>query len=303
VRAVFLGTPEAAVPSLNALTRVADIAAVITRPDRPQGRSKRPIPPPVKQRAGEIGLAVVQPTTSRDIGPILTGLGPIDVAVIVAFGMLIRPDALTVPNRGFVNVHFSILPRWRGAAPVQRAIEAGDVRTGVTLMRLDQGLDTGPVYSIRSTALMPSETSGDVLDRLASEGADHLASVLGDIVSGRAVATAQVGRPTHAPKITSDERLLDLATPAEHLVRKINALSPNPGASAFLDGDRFKILRARQTDEQAAGPGVMSLIEGRLIMGTATRPIQLIEVQPQGKRAMSGLDWARGRHGELGVLR
>ena len=159
MRAVFLGTPEAAVPSLTALARVADVATVITQPDRPKGRSKRPMPPPVKQQAAELGIPVEQPATSRDIGPIMSGLGPIDVAVIVAFGMLIRPEALDLPAMGFVNVHFSILPRWRGAAPVQRAIEAGDPRTGITLMRLDEGLDTGPVYSVRSTAKLTRSCS------------------------------------------------------------------------------------------------------------------------------------------------
>ncbi len=303
MRAVFLGTPEAAVPSLTALARVADVATVITQPDRPKGRSKRPMPPPVKQQAAELGIPVEQPATSRDIGPIMSGLGPIDVAVIVAFGMLIRPEALDLPAMGFVNVHFSILPRWRGAAPVQRAIEAGDPRTGITLMRLDEGLDTGPVYSVRSTALLQSETSGDVLDRLATEGALHLQSVVPDIVSGKAIATAQVGPWSHAPKITSEERLIAPDTPAEFLVRKIHALSPQPGAAALLDGERFKILRVRPTIEHETEAGALSLVEDRLIMGTATHPIQLIEVQPQGKRPMSGLDWARGRRGRLGVLR
>ncbi len=304
MRTVFLGTPEAAVPSLNALEGIADVVAVLTQPDRPRGRSKRPAPPPVKQRAVDLDLPVFQPTTNRDIVPILSGLGPIDVAVIVAFGMLIRSDALTVPHRGFVNVHFSILPKWRGAAPVQRAIEAGDTRTGVTLMGLDEGLDTGPIYSIRSTALLPIETTGDVLDRLAVEGAEHLQSMLVDIVAGRAIATAQVGRSSHAPKITPEERLVVPDSPAEQLVRKIHALSPQPGAAALLDGERFKILRARPVDDlRATGPGALSLSDDRLVMGTGTRPIELVEVQPQGKRAMSGREWARGRHGELGVLR
>jgi methionyl-tRNA formyltransferase len=303
VRAVFLGTPEVAVPSLTALARISEIAAVITQPDRPKGRSKRPMPSPVKEHAESMGIGVHQPTSSREIASILSEQGRVDVAVIVAFGVLIRPEALDIPLRGFVNLHFSILPRWRGAAPVQRAIEAGDSRTGVTLMSLDRGLDTGPIYSIRSTALLPNETAGDVFDRLAETGADHLVHLLSDIVSGRALASPQVGDPSHAPKIAAQERMLDVDGPGELLIRKIHAFSPAPGATALLDGGRFKILRAAPSVEGPGAPGELALSGGRLIMGTTTQPIELVEVQAPGKRVMTGHDWARGRHGELGVLR
>lgn len=289
--------------SLTVLNEISDVAAVVTQPDRPQGRSKRPVPSPVKERAERHGLPVYQPASSNEIAPLLAELGTLDVAVIVAYGMLIRADALAIPDRGFVNVHFSILPRWRGAAPVQRAIEDGDRRTGVTLMRLDRGLDTGPIYSIRSTALSVDETTGDVLSRLATTGAEHLGQLLGGIVSGRIVATPQpVDGVTHAAKISPDERRFDPGMPAKQLVAKIHALNPSPGATARLDGEGFKVLRARTTSDLSNAPGTLDLVDGRLLMSTSTGSIELIEVQPAGKRPMSGRAWALGRRGTLGSL-
>lgn len=303
MRAVFLGTPDIAVPSLDALRRVADVVAVFTQPDRPRGRSKKPQPPAVKERALAYGIDVHQPSSSREIAPLLEEIDELDVAVIVAFGMLIRPDALAVPTRGFVNVHFSLLPRWRGAAPVQRAIGAGDRTTGVTLMALDEGLDTGPIYSTRVTALEPSETAGDVFDRLALTGARHLSQLLPSIVAGRVVATRQNDeRATHAAKVSVDERRLEPDAPADTIRRNIHALSPSPGAYAMLEGDRFKLLRVRDTESRSSVPGELRLHDGRLLMATATTCLELIEVQPSGKRVMTGRDWAMGRHEALGTL-
>lgn len=303
MRAVFLGTPDVAVPSLEALGRIADVEAVITQPDRPRGRSKTPRPPPIKERAQALGLPVHQPESSRQIAPILAGIGGLDVAVIVAFGMLIRPEALAIPHRGFVNVHFSVLPRWRGAAPVQRAIEAGDRVTGVTLMTLDEGLDTGPICSTRVTALGPNETAGEVFDRLAITGARHLEQILPAIVAGRAVPTRQNDDlATHAAKVSADECRLDLETPAIGLRRVVHALSPSPGAYAMLGEERVKLLRVRVTDRPSSGPGALSLHDGRLLMGTTTTQLELIDIQPSGKRVMSGRDWAMGRREALGTF-
>lgn len=303
MKAVFLGTPEVAVPSLDALRRIADVAAVITQPDRPRGRSKTPQPPAVKERALSVGLPVHQPETSREIAQILEKLHDIDVAVIVAFGMLIRSDALAMPARGFVNVHFSVLPRWRGAAPVQRAIQAGDRTTGVTLMALDEGLDTGPIYSTRVTTLGPNETAGEVFDRLAVTGAQHLRQLLPSIVAGSVVATRQNDEmATHAAKVTADERRLALDASATAIRGLVHAMSPAPGAYATLEGDRFKLLRVSETDRPSSEPGVLTLHEGRLLMGTATTELELVEVQPSGKRIMSGHDWAMGRREALGTL-
>lgn len=306
MRTVFLGTPEAAVPSLGALASISEVLAVFTQPDRPRGRSRTPQPTPVKIAADELGLAVHQPTGSAEIAPLLERLGAIDVAVVVAYGMLIRPEALAVPRRGFVNLHFSLLPRWRGAAPVQRAIEARDPRTGVTLMQLDEGLDTGPTLVTVSTALSPHETAGEVLDRLSITGADVLGSSLAGHVEGRIVALPQRGEDaTHAAKVTSGERALDLSAAGVEVVAKIHALSPGPGAHAFLDGDRFKVLRARLGAPVGSDRRIGELWQGpdgSLCVRVGDSDLELIEVQPAGKRAMAGAEWARGRQGSLGSL-
>lgn len=303
MKAVFLGTPDVAVPSLDALGRIADVAAVITQPDRPRGRSKKPRPPAVKEHALARGIPVHQPGSSAEIADILGDIGHLDVAVIVAFGMLIRPDALAVPARGFVNVHFSILPRWRGAAPVQRAIQAGDATTGVTLMALDEGLDTGPIYSTRVTTLSPNETAGEVFHRLSHTGARHLEQLLGSIVSRRVVATRQnEDRATHAAKVSPDERRIELDAPSGAIRRLVHALSPAPGAYAMLEQERFKLVRVRETSRPSSTPGELAMHEGRLLMGTATTQLELLEVQPSGKRVMSGRDWALGRRQALGAL-
>ena len=303
MKTVFLGTPDVAVPSLEALRDVAEVAAVITQPDRPRGRSKTPRPPAVKELAVELDIPVHQPESSKEIAPILGSIEGLDVAVIVAFGMLIRPEALATPSRGFVNVHFSILPRWRGAAPVQRAIQAGDPMTGVTLMALDEGLDTGPIYSTRATGLGPEETAGEVLGRLSHTGARHLGEVLPAIVSGQVLATRQDdASATHAAKVSSEERRLDLGETALTLARTIHALSPAPGAYAVLGDERFKVLRVRPSGRTSMAPGQLGLYEGGLYMGTATEALELLEVQPSGKRVMSGREWALGRHEALGTL-
>jgi methionyl-tRNA formyltransferase len=200
LRVAFLGTPDAAVPSLRALAAIADVPIVITQPDRPQGRSKRPQPPPVRVVADELGLAVAQPERSVEISSMLAAAGPLDAAVLVAFGQLIRPDALAVPRRGFLNVHFSILPRWRGAAPVQRAIMAGDRRLGVTVMVLEAGLDTGPTVATWSTGLGALESGGSVLARLSVGGAALMARVLEPYVHGRLAAITQPGAPRWLPR-------------------------------------------------------------------------------------------------------
>lgn len=306
MRTAFLGTPEAAVPSLRALASVSEVLAVFTQPDRPKGRSRTPQPTPVKVAAEELGLDVAQPAGSAEIASHLGRLGGIDLAVVVAYGMLIRPEALAVPRRGFVNVHFSLLPRWRGAAPVQRAIEARDPRTGVTLMQLDAGLDTGPTLVTASTSLSPGETAGELLERLAGVGADVLRRSLDAYVHGRIVPVPQSDQAaTHAAKVTSGERALDLRADGVAVVSKIHALSPNPGAHAVLDGDRFKILRARVVGPADSDRRVGEMWQdrrGSLCLRAGDSDLELIEVQPAGKRAMAGTEWARGRQGALGAL-
>lgn len=297
LRVAFLGTPDVAVPSLRALTAIADVPIVITQPDRPQGRSKRPRPPPVRVVADDLGLAVAQPERSVEIASMLAAAGPLDAAVLVAFGQLIRPDALAVPRRGFLNVHFSILPRWRGAAPVQRAIMAGDRRLGVTVMVLEAGLDTGPTVATWSTGLGTRESGGMVLTRLADGGAALMARVLEPYVNGRLAAISQPGGATLAAKITVDDRAIDWTASAVHTSRRVAALSPRPGAFTLFRGQPFKILAAEAVDGDG-DPGVID--ESDLTVGTGAGRLRLIEVQPAGRTPMSAADWARGISGGVG---
>ncbi|MGF1665900.1 MAG: methionyl-tRNA formyltransferase [Acidimicrobiia bacterium] len=297
LRVAFLGTPDAAVPSLRALASIAEIPIVITQPDRPQGRSRAPQPPPVKVTAEAMGIPVAQPERSGDIASMLEGAGPLDAAVLVAFGQLIRPDALAVPRRGFLNVHFSILPRWRGAAPVQRAIMAGDRRMGVTVMVLEAGLDTGPTVATWSTGLGASESGGAVLARLSDGGAALMAEVLEPYVHGRLAAVAQPAGATPAAKITSVDRAIDWTESAVDTSRRVVALSPRPGAFTHFRGQPFKILAA----EAVGGEGEPGLIDpSELTVGTGAGRLRLIEVQPAGRTPMNAADWARGLSGEPG---
>lgn len=303
MRAVFLGTPEAAVPSLHTLAEISHVRAVFTQPDRPRGRSRQPVATPVKTAAQVLGLDVIQPVATADLTPALAALGDFDVAVIVAYGMLIRPDALVIPRCGFVNVHFSILPRWRGAAPVQRAIEAGDPRSGVTLMQLDEGLDTGPILSTRSTAISPTETAAEVLGRLAEDGADLLRTQLSRVVSGTIVPTPQnESEASHAPKVTGRDRPLNLSATQAAVRGKVQALSPNPGATLTIDGLPHKILGALPSDARRDSAEALRFESGRLLLTVGDGVVEIVSIQPPGKRPMSGADWARGRHGSLGVV-
>lgn len=245
-----------------------------------------------------MGIAVGQPETSGAIASLVAAAGPLDVAVVVAFGMLIRPEALTIPRMGFVNLHFSLLPRWRGAAPVPAAILAGDRRTGITIFRLDAGLDTGPILAAGSTAIAPTETAGDLLDRLARSGSELLAAVLPGYAAGLAETIRQpaVGA-TFAPKIGPDDTALGFDLPAEMVSARVRAMSPRPGAYALAGGNRLRILRARPALAPAGGallPGVLGIEAGMLWVGTATGGMELTEVQPAGGRVMTGIDWWRG---------
>lgn len=293
LRVAFFGTPEAAVPTLEMLAETTEVVIVVTQPDRPQGRSRKTQPPPVKMSAQRLGLPVAQPERSAEIAPILRACEPLDVAVLVAFGQLIRPEALGIPRRGFLNVHFSVLPRWRGAAPVQRAIMAGDERLGITIMVLDAGLDTGPSVATWSTALGPGESGGAVLERMATRGGELTASVLRPYVEGSLAPTPQPGEGVVAAKLTSDDRVLDWGRPALELVRQIRALAPRPGASTSFQGQPLKVLWA-ELEPGASEPG---LLEG-VRVGTGDGVLRLVTVQPAGKRAMSADDWLRGITGQ-----
>ncbi|MDH3469766.1 MAG: formyltransferase family protein [Acidimicrobiia bacterium] len=294
----FFGTPEAAVASLGVLNSISDIKLVVTRIDRPRGRSGEPLPPPVKVAATELGLRVVQPDRAGEMSDQLEG---IDVAVLVAYGQLISPELLAVPNLGFVNVHFSLLPRWRGAAPVERAILAGDDETGVTLMVMDEGLDTGPVLETARTPIGHSESAGELTDRLARLGADLLGGRLPDFVAGDLEASPQDGVPTEAPKIDPSEARIDPTAPADDLARQVRAFNPRPGAWGEVEGDRFKVLTVRAAEGEL-GAGRIEEVDGVPMLGTGTHPLELVEVQPAGKAAMEGAAWMNGRRGEPSLL-
>jgi methionyl-tRNA formyltransferase len=228
-------------------------------------------------------------------------MAPVEVGVVVAFGMILDPEVLLVPDRGFVNIHFSLLPRWRGAAPVERAILGGDEETGTTLMLIDEGLDTGPVLGARSTPIGPTETAGELSTRLAHMGAALLGDLLPVYVRQQIDPQPQpVAGVTYAERISSEEANLSARMPSAHLLRAIRAYAPRPGAR--LGGGDLKVWRARRIDRDPLPAGELRHDGNRLWLGTSDEPIELIEVQPAGKKRMSGADWARGRRGDLGRL-
>lgn len=295
MRAVFLGTPEAAVPSLVALSEIAEVGLVVTRPDRPRGRSRRPQPPPVRRAAERMELATAQPA---DRAELVAALEPLDVevGVVVAFGMLIPAGALALASAGFVNVHFSLLPRWRGAAPVERAIIAGDAETGVTLMQMDAGLDTGPIIAQRVTPIGATETGGELRERLAAMGAALLRAALPDWMAGRLVASPQPDTGvTYAAKLDPADRLVGPGMSLHEFTSRVRALAPQPGARLWIEGEPHKLL-AVSPGEMRVPPGVWhDGAGGTPLLGLADGAVRIDELQPPGKRPMSGAAWRRGR--------
>lgn len=292
-RVAFFGTPEAAVKTLDALTKVADVALVVTRVDKPRGRSGTHQPSPVKQRALDLKIPVAQPATSKDIAAILGGAGSLDVAVVTAFGMIIGSDDLAIPRHGFLNVHFSLLPRWRGASPVAAAIAAGDEETGVSIIVLDPGLDTGPVLAARAEVIDRDENAGSLTARLAERGSKLLAEILQPFVDGDVEAIPQGDGATFAPRIKKSQTFLDVEQPGAICARRVRALSPRPGAHLFLDGRRFRIAAARAL-EQPAGVGSVTIENERLFIGAGGTTLDVLRIQPAGKPEMATTEWIRG---------
>jgi len=290
VRIVYLGTPVDAVPPLRAL--VADgheVALVVTQPDRRRARGAGADPSPVKQAASDLGLRVVTPEKAGGVIDDVRATGA-ELGVVVAFGQLLPVPFLESLPHGFVNLHFSLLPRWRGAAPVERAILAGDRETGVGLMRIEAGLDTGPVYAQTRVPIGPDETAGELHARLVEAGTELLCSRLPLLASTE--PEPQVGEPTYAEKLGVDEFRLDPARPAADLTRLVRAGNPRPGAWFRAQGRRVKVWRAHEAlAGPALGPGVIDH-EGAL--GTTDGVLVLDEVQPEGKRAMSASAWRAG---------
>jgi methionyl-tRNA formyltransferase len=294
-RTAFYGTPAEAVPLLAALRTVSEVAFVVTQPDRPSGRGLRVHRGPVAEAAVVWGLPVAHEGGAGDLDAMLDG---IDVAVVAAYGRLIRPHRLGVPRVGFVNVHFSLLPRWRGASPVVRALLAGDASTGVSLMKMDAGLDTGPVFVQESLPVLAWDSGGSLTARLAALGADMITRHLGHIIEGTLEAAAQDhDRATAAAKVAGHEAFID---PARHRVeaveRAVRAFHPNPAAWSMVDGSRLKILEV-EFDDAEVEAGLAVPTEGRVVLGAVGGSVALITVQPEGRRPMAATAWMNGRRG------
>jgi len=295
--AVFLGSPAAAIPSLSALADVEDIDLVITQPDRRAGRGSHLTPPPVKIAAQQFGFDIAQPTTRAELETLLVE-GEFQIAVIVAYGRILTPAMLDVVPFGFLNVHFSLLPRWRGAAPVERAIASGDARTGVTLMKIDEGLDTGPILGEIATPIGPIETGGSLTARLAFLGAALIDDTLPEYLNGRRRPVPQItSGASHAGMLTKAEGLLTASVPAIDAERRIRAFSPRPGAWVESSAGPLRIHRARPCDALGE-PGQISLLNSRVVAAFHHGSLELSRVQPAGKPRIDAIAWMHGHRGE-----
>jgi len=296
LRLVFAGSPAAAVPSLQALIASGhELVAVVTREDAPLGRKRVLTPTPVAVAADEAGIRVIKANRLASVEHELLALQA-DLGVVVAYGGLIREPILSAPRHGWINLHFSLLPRWRGAAPVQHAIIAGDAETGAAVFQLVPELDAGPVFASERTPIGRVQTAGHLLESLSQSGARLLARVVDDIAAGTAVAVPQTGEVTLAPKLTLDDGRLDWREPAVRIDSRRRGVTPEPGATTTLDGERFKILDATIAHgAPRLDPGVVALRGRSVHVGTADDPLELLTVQPAGKRAMPAGDWWRGR--------
>lgn len=295
MRLVFAGTPAAAVPALRRLAGEHDIAAVVTRPDAPLGRKRVLTPSPVAQVAEELGLAVIKAARLDEEATALIADLHADLGVIVAYGGLVREPLLSTPTRGWINLHFSLLPQWRGAAPVQRALIAGDAELGASVFQLVPALDAGDVFASRVVDVAPDATADRALEVLAADGAELTAEVVAAIAAGDAVATPQSGTATLAPKLTLDDGLLDWTQPGESVFARFRGVTPEPGAHTTVGGARVKILAAAPSDGPAIEPGEIAATKSALLFGTATAPLAVTRVQPAGKGAMNAVDWWRGQ--------
>jgi methionyl-tRNA formyltransferase len=304
VRVLFAGTPAVAVPSLNALVEAGfDVVAVLTRPDAPIGRKRVLTPSPVAARAAELGIDVIRASRVDAEATARIAEAAPDVAAIVAYGGLVPPAALGIPRHGWVNLHFSLLPAWRGAAPVQRAVMAGDDITGAVTFQLEEGLDTGPVFGTLTETVGQEDTAGELLERLSRSGAVLLAQTLSAIQAGKASAVPQSGDVSLAPKLTLEDGRLNWTHPALAISRQARGVTPEPGAWTFLDGQRVKLEPVRlRSDVDGLAPGAVSLHGKSVLVGTGSHAVELTRIQPAGKKMMSAADWARGLASLEGVV-
>lgn len=303
---MFAGTPEPALPSLRRLLSSPrhEVVAVLTRPDAAAGRRGRPAPSAVAQLALDHGIPVLRPErpNSAEFVAELAALAP-DCCAVVAYGALLGDGLLAVPAHGWVNLHFSILPAWRGAAPVQAAIAAGDEVTGATTFQIERSLDSGPVYGVVTETIRPTDTAGDLLDRLSQTGAGLLEATMDGIADGTLTAVPQSPDGVSvAPKITVDDARIRWELPAHVIDRRIRAVTPNPGAWTMIGEDRVKVGPVTVVDDADLGPGQLAVDKKYVRVGTGSGAVQLQTVQPPGKKPMNAADWARGaRLDEIGA--
>lgn len=323
MRLIFAGTPEPAVVALEKLAASDhEVVAVITRPDARRGRGRTLRPSPVAEAAERLGIEVLKPTTLRRgtedgdaVRERIAAIAP-DCIPVVAYGNLIGKDLLDAAPHGWVNLHFSLLPRWRGAAPVQAAIGAGDAVTGVSVFQIEEGLDTGDVLLAMEEPIRPEDTADDLLTRLAYAGGDLLVSAMDGLAGGTVRPEPQVGEATYAHKVQPEDARICWSAPADEVDRRIRAYTPGPGAWTLLGEDRFKVgpvtlaeapaeadaapEGGAPSDEGRLAPGAIRVSKREVIVGTGTVPVRLGKIQPPGKPRMAAADWGRGLHGEEG---
>jgi methionyl-tRNA formyltransferase len=293
---VFMGSPDFASPTLQMLAEVYQVRGVVTQPDRPSGRGKKVTSPIIKLEADRLGLPVIQPPKLRDpaVLDILKTWSP-EIIIVAAYGQILRQDVLDLPKFGCVNVHASLLPRWRGAAPIQAAILAGDAQTGITIMRMDAGLDSGPILSQSAIPIADEDTAGSMSDKLATLGASLLQETLPGYLDGRIIPRAQdESLVTKAPMLDRQQGKIDFTQDADHLARMVRAYHPWPGCFTTWRGEILKIHRAHALVARSTVPGARLVVESKPAFGTGDGFLVMDELQPAGKRRMSGDEFLRG---------
>ncbi|HET6153174.1 MAG TPA: methionyl-tRNA formyltransferase [Marmoricola sp.] len=305
MRIVFAGTPAPALPSLQAIADSPhELVGILTRPDAPSGRGRKLVASPVAQLADQLGVPVLKPEHPRDpeFQDALRALRP-DACPVVAYGALLPQSALDIPVHGWINLHFSVLPHWRGAAPVQHSIWAGDEVTGATTFRIVKELDAGPTFGLMTQLIHDDDTAGTLLDKLAEGGAGLLVATLDGIADGSIEAREQQAEGvTFAPKILVEHARVDWEDPALGVDRRIRACTPAPGAWTTYDGERMKVGPVRIVDQERMAPGVVEVTKNAVYVGTGSSPVVLGEVKAFGKKAMPAADWARGVRLESGTV-
>lgn len=305
MRIVFFGTPEFAIPALQRLEATHQLVAVVTQPDKPKGRHGQPQPSPAKLWAQARGIPVLAPAGLKENDGFiekLKGLNP-EICVVAAYGKMLTQKVLDIPTGGFINIHGSILPCYRGSAPIQRALMAGETRTGATIMSVALEMDAGDILRVAETEIMADDDYGTVAERLSHLGSEALIEVLADIEAGKVRPREQdEERVTYAPPISKEEARIDWNTSAEQIFNQVRGLSPKPGAFTFFNGRRLKVLKTIQAPgDVALQVGEPAFQEGRLLVGTSSTPLELLIIQPEGKRPMAAAEFIRGHHFEMGT--